>query len=89
MLLVSRPLVTKGPTKYRFSLFARPLAPFFEGARLFAPIDFFRTHFSQKNNEPCAHDAHIIFPFPAIILLAVLASRFLLFAHRCSLFFLR
>ena len=83
MLLVLRPFhmfVLKGPTKYG-------LCPFLDC--LCALDGFFKTHFSQRNHEPCVHDAHIIFLFPVIILLAILTSRFLLFPHLGFLFSVR
>ena len=83
--------VTKGPTKFGlFLIFLRGLWPLFlrERAYLRRWI-FLGPTFLKTNHEPFAHDAHIIFRFPAIILLAVLASRSLLFAHRYFLFFVR
>ena len=66
------------------STFWTPLSSFFEEARSFAAIVFTGPFFFPKN-----HDAHIIFLFPLIIFLAVLALCFLLFAHSCSLFAVR
>ena len=78
--------VIKRATKYWvLCTFCAPIELFFVGTALFCAHRFLGSIFS-KNHEPCAHDAHIIFLYPAIILLAVLASCFLLFAHRCSLF---
>ena len=40
---------------------------------------------AKKKHGPCVHDAQTIFLFPTIILLAEVATHFLLLAHRCSL----
>ena len=73
-----------------FFIFLRGLWPLFLSERAYLRRwIFLGPIFLKKNHEPFAHDAHIIFRFPAIILLAVLASRSLLFAHRYFLFFVR
>ena len=65
--------------------FCAPIELFFGGTALVSACSFFGPNFF-KNHEPCAHDAHIIFLFYAIILISVLAPSFKLIARRCSLF---
>ena len=59
-----------------FVHFLRPHGALFWRDRARLRIQFFQDTIFSKNYEPCAHDAHIIFLFPAIILLAVLAPSF-------------
>ena len=69
---------------------ARPFCSLFEGAHSSAPIIIFlERSFFSCHGRWCAHDAHIIFLFTPIVMVSVLTPRFLLRAHRCSLFAVR